>query len=322
MITDLHRKNIADLLLREYGVLGTWQKVAAKTGANVATISKNMMEPGRWNLVSDTMWAKVAGKLAYKITQTEWVYVETTNSKIVKQVLSDAQNDCLFIAISDKAGSGKSSSIAAYKAQDANNSVIVFECRDWTRHNFFVKLAEALGVQMPKFGMYHFRTDQLFEKIVSFLKTMVATKRPLLILDEADKLRPEALTFIVPLYNELKGEIGLVIAGTENLERQIKRGVRYAKKGYDEVDSRLGRSFVHLVGTTKTDVVNICSANGIDKAKANEIWNELETEQKQIGGRYIEVVVDLRRVERIVKRVQKQQSRDIMMLNGLEAVAA
>ncbi|MGA0556567.1 AAA family ATPase [Larkinella sp. VNQ87] len=321
MITNTHKKDIADLLLADYGLLGGWQRVATKVGANVATVSHNMLKPENWHQVSDTMWAKVAGKLGYKITQSEWVYVETTNSRIIKQVLSDAQNDCLFIAISEKAGSGKSSSIRAYKAQDANNSVIVFECRDWSRHVFYLKLAEAMGVHMPKFGMHHIKTDQLFDLIVKFLKTMVATKRPLLILDEADKLHANALTFLVPLYNELKGEIGVVIAGTENLEKQIKRGVRLAKKGYDEVDSRLGRSFVHLVGTTQSDVINICRANGIDRDQALTIWQELETEQRQVNGRFMEVVVDLRRLERIIKRVQKRQGAEIQ-LPVEEAVAA
>jgi hypothetical protein len=305
MITDLHRKKIADLLQREYSVLGTWQKVATKTDANVATISKNMQEPERWVLVSDAMWAKISGKLGYKITQEEWVMVETTNSKIVSQVLSDAQNDSLYMAISEKDGSGKSSSLAAYKSKDENSSVMLFECREWTRRTFLLKLAESLGLQTSRNELHLVRTNEIFDKIVYALKVMSVSKRPLLVLDEADKLQADALAFIVPLYNQLKGEIGLVIAGTENLEKQILRGVAYAKKGYDEIHSRLGRNFVHLVGTTKADVTAICLANGIPKERVAGIWNELDIEQRTVNGRFIEVVVDLRRLERIVRRERK-----------------
>jgi type II secretory pathway predicted ATPase ExeA len=129
--------------------------------------------------------------------------------------------------------------------------------------------------------------------------------KPLLIIDEADKLRPAALRSLIPLYNNLEGQLGLVIMGTDNLEKEIKRGVKFNQKGMDEIDSRFGRNFIHLMGATKNDVVRICEANGItDKALAAALFKECEPRQVQVQGQHTLVIEDLRRLKRCVEREQ------------------
>src|SRR6218665_1232334 len=92
------------------------------------------------------------------------------------------------------------------------------------------------------------------ETIVGFFKQKATECQPILILDEANKLNASSLRLIIPLYNELKGDIGLVIVGADDLEKHIKSGVRRNVRGYDELDSRLGRRFMHLLGATEKDV--------------------------------------------------------------------
>ncbi len=139
-------------------------------------------------------------------------------------------------------------------------------------------------------------------KVIDFFQQR-AKYKPLLIIDEADKLRPAALRSLIPIYNELEEQLGMVIMGTDNLEKEVKRGVRFDKKGFDEIDSRFGRNFIHLVGATQKDVADICAANGItDTVLQTSIFKECEPRQIMVQNQPRTVVEDLRRVKRAVQR--------------------
>ena len=131
--------------------------------------------------------------------------------------------------------------------------------------------------------------------------------------DLNDRGLPAAFRKLIPLYNRTEHRLGCVLAGTENLHKEIARGVRNNTKGYDEIDSRLGRSYIELPGATEQDVKEICTANGLDDATADRIWNEVDKIK-----RYVKVTnkrgetkeknlffcEDLRRLMRLVKREQ------------------
>ncbi|MEZ0611962.1 ATP-binding protein [Fibrella sp. WM1] len=277
-----------------------------------------MMDSTLWHEISDTMWLRVASALGVAIHAAEWAIAKTLNTQIVSQVLSDAQNEAMFMAISEKAGSGKTASINHYKANDQEGMVFVLQCEEWHKRPFLFKLSETLGVATRA----DMNVDALTDGVVKFFKRKAKDGRPLLVLDEADKLRPAALRFLIVLYNRLEDEIGLVVAGTEFLKRHIQAGVKRAHKGYDEIDSRLGRTYIELVGAQYNDVVAICQANGLaDTSAIGRVWDECKPEQRSIEvpdeksqtgktKKYIQVVDDLRRVKRIVKRERLALSRN------------
>jgi hypothetical protein len=120
-------------------------------------------------------------------------------------------------------------------------------------------------------------------------------------------LKPAALRTIITLYNECSSMMGLVISGTNNLKDEINNGVRHHRKGYDEIASRFGRTFISLKGATEADVGAICKANGIDNAKTiKAIFNEASPVERTMNDgqnvRFIKVVEDLRRVKRACQR--------------------
>lgn len=304
MINQTQKQAILNLIEREKDILGSYSKVATKAGVAIATITNQMKNPDRWPLVKDTMWVKVGKALGFTFQKREWKLVETTNSRLMASVLKLAQEESMFIAISEKAGSGKTAGIASYKHEDETNMVFVLQCEEWTKKQFLSALAQSLG--LTDFTGNCLRIGNL---IISALKERAAIGQPLLILDEADKLRPSALRFIIHFYNNLEDECGLVICGTDNLEKEIKRGVLKASKGYDEIDSRLGRKFVHLHGISEKDCINICRANGIsDSGTISRIWKECEPKDRLISGKYLEIISDLRRLKRIVQREIKTSS--------------
>lgn len=295
MLTKLEKKQITGLIHEEKGRLGSYRKVANRCGVSAGTVSQIIHD--QWELIKDELWLKIANALGY--SNAGWQVAETTNYRMISRVLDDARVESMFMAISHKAGSGKTATINHYRTMHAEQPVFVIRAREWARREFLQNLCQVLGLDK---GSGYVTVDKLGEKIIRFFSDRQVLK-PLLVIDEADKLKPSALRYLIPLYNELEDKVGVVISGTDNLEKEIKRGVEYNKKGFDEMDSRFGRNFIHLVGATYKDVKAVCEVNGVKEVDVQKmIFDDASPIRREYRGRYVKVVEDMRRVKRAIKR--------------------
>lgn len=289
------KHEIKELVEREYSRLGSMRNVAKKCDVSEATISQVINE--NWELISDKMWTKIAKAVDWKLSS--WSMVNTTNHRVLQQVFEDAKEHQMFIGVAHGAGSGKTQSAKSYAAMNASQGVYYIQAQEWARRRFLVQICQTLGIVTDGTTL---TGDELIQQLAQFFIDRSPSK-PLLIIDEADKLKADALRVIIPIYNILEDKMGMVLMGTDNLERQIKIGVQYNKKGFDEIYSRIGRKFVNLIGVTKKDVQSICQANGIDEKEIQDkIWEEGSPMQVMVDERSVRVVRDLRRIKRAVKR--------------------
>ncbi|MGV4530476.1 AAA family ATPase [Ornithobacterium rhinotracheale] len=294
-MTNVQKNELLQAIEQEIAHLGSAARVAKKAKVSDATISQ--MRNGNWELIKEEMWLKVAQNLGYSFSG--WALVETLNYKTIANVLTDAKDASLFMGISHRAGSGKTATLKLFSEQNKNNNVFYIQAREWSRREFLTELCRILGQKM---GKGYQSVDKLSALVVEFFKNRIGNK-PLLIVDEADKLKPTALRFFIFLFNELEDEMGVVISGTENLQQSFERGVKFNKLGFDELSSRFGRKFIKLIGATYKDVKMICEANGLsDEAKIKEVFAECEPTLINRGGQDFKVVEDLRRLKRVVKR--------------------
>ncbi len=296
MVSNKLIKEVIRLIEEEKERLGSYRKVAVKCYVSPSMV--NNMRAMRTDLIREDNWQKVASALGYK--EYEWQIAETTNLKRVIQICEDARRDKLWTAVSHSAGSGKTSAIK-YVAKNYTHTYSL-QCGEWAKHDFAVNLARTLGIQRYS----SCKPNSIMEDVITFFVER-ADESSLLILDEADKLSHAALRLLIALFNGTEDILALVMFGTENLEKEIKTGVRLAKKGYDEIDSRFGRNFIHLIGSSRQDIAAICIANGItNKAAHYDIFKESNPVSKVVptanGQRAVQVVEDLRRVKKIVKR--------------------
>lgn len=295
-MTNTQIKELCTLLDREIKRLGSARKVATQLGVSDATISN--IRTGKYDTITEQMWGNIAGSLGY--TSSSWQIVDTLNYRMMWQVMNDAKAESMFFAISARAGSGKTATLKSYANQNAGKAVYYIQAREWSRRDFLLHMCKMLGIETQ--SKRYVKMDDLGQMIVDYFSSRRASK-PLLIIDEADKLRPAALRFLIPLYNATEGVLGCIISGTDNLEKEIKRGARFNMKGYDEIDSRFGRQFVHLIGATKNDVKSICTANGVkDQTTITNIFKEASPRSIVLDSGQTMVVDDLRRLKRIIIR--------------------
>ncbi|EKB60955.1 ATP-binding protein [Bergeyella zoohelcum] len=295
-MAKLQKNEIVEAIQEEKKRLGNYARVATKVGVSEATISQ--MINNNWENIAETMWQKVANQLG--INAQRWNIAETLAFQQITKYIRASKERSLFMALSCKAGSGKTATLKTFTEQNKGQSVFFIQAREWSKRDFLLELCRILGVDT---GKGYTSVDKLGMKAIEFLSKRKG-KNPLLIVDEADKLKASALRWFITLYNELEDEIGVIIAGTENLEKTIKRGVKYNKLGFDEIDSRFGRKFINdIVGARLIDVEMICQANGItDKGLIKSIFKELKPKEETTAGGTAEFIDDLRRLKRIIQR--------------------
>ena len=287
--------------------LGSQSKVADKIGVSVASLS--LWLNGKYGADTSKMDAKIAAALGYQ--EDGWqVVTSIANYRKIEFVVRSCKQESMWMAISNKAGSGKTQTLEHLFNRDLSGSVIFIQAEEWNARQFLLELAErTCGV--PKRSYTDIPT--LLKLITEYLNRLAADQ-PLLIIDEADKLRPAALRKLIPIYNRTEHRLGCVLAGTENLHKEIARGVRNNLKGYDEIDSRLGRTFIDLPGATEQEVRDICLANRLDNEAAGRVWNEVEKVKKitrvksrndgAVREKSVFICEDLRRLMRLIKKEQ------------------
>lgn len=270
--------------LRAYVESKESQNAAAKSlrGVSAATVSQILN--GNWELISDDMWRTVANQTGYDPRQ--WSVVETEGYTRMTQVLTDAQQHSLVMAVVGDAGCGKSQAIKVYAEQ--HRGVIALSCSEyWNRKEFLSELLQSLGTEPGGSTV----ADMVHEAI----RQLKRREGVLIILDEADKLSDQVLHFFITIYNKLEDTVGIVLCATQYLKKRIERGVVNNRKGYKEIYSRIGRKFIPMPVVNRGDIKGVCLANGLDDRR--EIERIIDDADN-----------DLRRVKRLVCALKLKSS--------------
>ncbi len=249
-------------------------KVSKKAEVSNATISQ--LVNNNWDDISDEMWRRIKANLRIDL---EWHHAETTNTKSIFKLLKAAQSRSISLAISHNAGAGKSHSYKLYERTYEN--VIYIECKNyWTKKSFVKQLLIGSGLD---------NSGTIEELIQRFTNYIIKLQKPLVIIDQADKLKDSSLDLFMDFYNDMDGACGFMLSGVPALKKRIERGCQHDKIGYREIKSRIGNRFIKLDEIKHKDVKAICEANGLTEEHViTEIYNECEG--------------DLRRVKRSVEQ--------------------
>ena len=272
--------------LREYCTAQGGQNKAANTlkGVSAATISKILN--GDWDTIAEGMWHNVSKQIGS--SAEGWSLVSTSVYDELTELLEYAQTDSQVMAIVGSAGCGKSATIRQYAS--THDEVTAIVCSEYqNRTSWLSAVMEAMRLDP--------RGLSVAEKIGQIVRRLKRADKPLLILDEADKMSDQVLYFFVTLYNELEGHCGVVLCATQYLDKRLVRGLRSGRKGYEEVYSRIGRQCIQLSVLSPEDISLVCVANGITgERKVRKIADEAEC--------------DLRRVRRAVWREHQLAKED------------
>ncbi len=280
-MVQIEKERIVAELGRYIDLKGSQNKASKSLNISPASLSKIMA--GQWETIADSMWQLLGAKLGLK--GQDWTVVPTAGYLKMTAYLDDAKYGRQVIGIVGNAGCGKTQAIKHYSK--SNKEVYAISCSEYfSRKVFLGKLYQAMGGSPAGLN-----TAELVDSITNELKSK---EYPLIILDEADKLKDNVLQFLISLYNALDEQCGMILCATPFLEKRINRGVQNERCGYAEVRSRMGKKFQHLPLPSLEDVALICRANGLDDDSIIlQVFNDSDS--------------DVRRVKRILFAINKKK---------------
>jgi hypothetical protein len=271
MLTSTQKDQIKSLLRSYVDRMGSQNKAAnSLKGVSSATIS--LIINDNWESISEDMWLNVGKQIGWSAQQ--WVAVETRDYLLINRLLDDARLNSNCLAITGDSGSGKSFTLKNYA--ENNKRVYLLECAGfWNKKIFLQELLSSIGRDSTGLNV-----AEMMAEIVRALKIQ---DKPLIVLDEADKLNDQVLYFFITLYNCLEDHAGIVIIATDHLEKRIRKGLRLNRQGYKEIYSRVARKFIELHGVGSVDITKICQANGIeDRSIIKNIIEDSEYDLRRV----------------------------------------
>lgn len=253
-------------------------------GVSAATVSQILNS--KYDNISDDMFTRIASQIGYSFEN--WTLTESDNFRMATYVLSDSQLYKNVTWLVGDAGCGKTTTAIEFRRTHKNVFYILCS-EDMKRSDFVREIAKQVGAPTDGTNLRDMLEYAL--GMISFLNN------PLLIFDEGDKLTDCVLNYFISIYNRLEGRAGIVFMSTDYIKRRMENGLRYNKKGYKEINSRIGRKFFDLNTTTQNDIYAICKANGIaNEAEIKRVLKDASVTDN-----------DLRRVKRMV-HAQKRRS--------------
>jgi DNA transposition AAA+ family ATPase len=238
--------------LRLYAAKYPSQNKAAASLKGVSAATVSAILNGKDDMVSTAMWRQIATQIG--LVEDEWNIVETGSYLEITTAMADAQAMRSVMWIVGDAGCGKTTAAKSY-AKSSKGVYYILCAEDMNRGDFVKEVGRVCGVKTDGFSireMWQFILDQL-----------VQLESPLLIFDEADKLKDLVFSYFVSMYNKLEDKAGIIFLSTAHIEKRVRRGLQWDKRGYKEFFSRIGRKFYELDPATSADVAMVCRANGV-----------------------------------------------------------
>jgi hypothetical protein len=257
---ELREKEIIREGLRAYCSRFESQNRAANSLNNISAGTVSTILNGKFESVSDEMFRSVRAQILTPGPSPNgegrgWTVVETPLFRDVTGVLVKAQKESEVTWVIAPAGAGKTLSAQAYIREHRNVYYLLCD-EDMKKWDFVRELAQAVGLKFR-------RGTRIREILMAVIALLGEQDRPLLILDEGDKLNDNILYYFITIYNRLVDKAGMVFLSTSYMQRRMQNGINYDKKGYQEIQSRIGSKFFMAELNTAAEVNAIARANGI-----------------------------------------------------------
>jgi len=232
-------------------------KLSAMIGMSAAHMSYVLNE-SMWDKVSDDKWRQ----LRARFLPSSWGTYETINYKALQKLCRDTQEASITNCVAAYTGAGKTVGLRAY-SESTPNAYFVQADQLMSNKDFLREVQRSMGIVSEGTAR---------EMLMAIVRELEKTERPLLIIDEADKLRDSCLMSLKVIYDRLEGRCGFVTAGTEVLKTRLTKFAQRDKLGYREILRRFGnfktlRRFDCKDAKVKAEVLSICKDQGIEVEK-------------------------------------------------------
>jgi hypothetical protein len=227
-------------------------KLAQLTGVNQRYLYA--IKKAEFNEITPKIWEQLI-TASQQDMDNAWVLAGTENLSIAAGTFNKAQNERLCLGLTGETGFGKSQSAKLYRQK--NTDVVYVHCdTEMTKIDFLGAIFRELQTAPQHRG------TNAHHGVKNIVATMVSTmKKPLLIIDDAGKLKNSTFRMFQLLFDEAAGRMGFVLLGVPEFKKKV---FSHANRGvfcYKEIARRIG--WLELGGIYQRDVAAICQKNGV-----------------------------------------------------------
>lgn len=212
--------------------------------------------------------------------------VETADLKKIVNAIGIAHTEKDIALIVADAGAGKSTAVRFYQDKNPRTTLVINVVSGMNRKMLVTDIARQLGLDTVRVQL---------NALISTVAATLAERNMVVILDEADYLKPDALEFTRRLVYDL-GSSGLVLVGLPRLKGYIQN----LRNDHRQLESRIG-VFLPLGGLTKSDA----------KVILNSVWEDAGDEI--LNAIYAVSRTDTRQFCKIIERAQ-----NTMLINKVD----
>ena len=262
MLTEQTKKDIKTHILHYLAEQDISERELAKlSGINSSYL--NAITKGEWTgykmgtrtiNIADKYFEKVSHTIGFQYEKSYWKHFDTVNFKTVKKACNKAKRTRARVGIDGFTGSGKTHALELFKRENVNETFLVKCSGDMNPKDFVLEIARAIGVDTQG-SRYALR-----KSISSKLKSM---RRPLLIIDEAENIKKEAvLDAIKGMCDELENRCGIVLAGMGIQDKwaKLSEKKRYC---YPQINRRFKGAWFTMFHLSEADIRQVCDGVGI-----------------------------------------------------------
>lgn len=218
--------------------------------------------------------------------------VETSALKSICKAVQMAHSYHDIALITADAGGSKTTSAKFYAEKNCNTTVFIQVVAGMNRKMLVTEIAEKLDVNTQRVP---------FNTLVQLTARALAERDSLVIIDEADYLKSDALEFVRRLVYDL-GESGLVLMGLPRLRGMIQN----LRSDHRQLESRIGIS-LQLEGLNKSDARLI----------AQSVWKDCQ--QDVVNAMFAVSRNDVRQFTKIMERMQNVMEENSLTTPTVEA---
>jgi len=204
--------------------------------------------------------------------------VETDDLRRITNAIQIAHTEKDIALIVADAGAGKSTAASFYAKYNEKATVLINVVSGMNRKMLVHEIARQLSLDIMKVS---------YNTLVKNVSDLLFERDMVVILDEADYLRADALEFTRRLVYDL-GQSGLVLIGLPRLKYQIQN----LRNDHRQLESRIGVC-LHLSGLNRADATSI----------AESVWPKIN--KKVIDAIYHVSKSDVRQFTKIIERMQQ-----------------
>jgi hypothetical protein len=249
-MTHEQKRQVKEALMRYIDNFDT-QTEAAEMLDGVSTSTISQINNNNWELLSDRLWHHIARQVGFYCG--DWRAGDTSAYLLLRILFGDAQRYAMTYGIAIGHGLGKTFTASQY-ARENEHILYIAGNEHYNRKSFLSELLITSGES----------ANGTAPEMLKKLTEVIGSKdQPLLIIDDAQKLKDRVLHLVVLLANGLMDKAGIIIMGDDKLRTRIIDGVRLKRTGFNDIYKTIGRRFITLNYLSPGDVAAVCHANGL-----------------------------------------------------------